>query len=171
MTGRNETVRRIGVTTLLLISLSTSLAWASEKLTIAYNLRPHQILTYREITTNEVIIPTKPYTIRIDKQVAYMFLKEQDVRALVALRVLSLNTAKTIDGVATPFSDKGLAQPGSELRFTINKSGLIIGKRSGDEAMVLEGLPSGPVALNQSWQTWENNGTMKSQYVVTKVIP
>jgi hypothetical protein len=164
-------MRRIGFILLILISLSPSFAWAVEKRNLAYNLRPRQVLTYREVTTNDVLISKNPYTVRIDKQFAYMFLKGQKQKALVAMRVLSLKSASIVDGVAKPFTDSSLAQPGSELRFTINGNGRIIGKRNGEEAMILEGFPSGPVSVNQPWETLENNGTMKSQYVIKKIVP
>lgn len=171
MTGRNDTTRRMGFVILILISLSTSLAWAAEKLTVAYNLRPRQILTYREVTTNDVLVPSNPYSIRIDRQIAYMFLKEQSQKALVAVRVLSLKSEKVVKGIPTPFADRNLSQPGSELRFTTNRRGLIIGDRHGDEAMILEGFPSGPVGINVGWETLENNGLIKSRYVIKKVLP
>lgn len=160
---------RLWLACIMFFPLLTSVGWAEQKLSLAYNLLPHQVLTYQEVSSSEIMAPGNSYTIRLTKQFALIYYHITGDRALVGMRTLLIKPEKIVAGVTSTFSDSFLPAVGNEIRFFTDKRGVVEYRDPSDESMILEGFPLSPVGVGEHWRTVENAGGMNSDYVVRKV--
>lgn len=154
-----------------IFSVVGDLQAADEKYSIIYRFSPHQVLSYRENVNLEMTMGAKSITtLNLNRAYALSVVETTNTQTKLLKAITESQAKGTKMGESASAETFNLPKVGAEVSFVTDSRGHILSPYQPGCAMAMEDLPAQPVAVGDSWNAVENNGTVHSQYTLVEII-